>query len=384
MIKYPMQQGQKKIPIILFSIFIFLLFSQCQNKYEALKSDVDVLIENEKFDSAKEKIKIKLEGLKSTDEIISSNKPKLPRILEMSNDRNRIVWTEDKKIIFRDLANPVVKSKDIGELIEWVSVSSESEYAVLAIKLVNGSGCRLKTVSFFDSKDSYDSGAFVSCFNKGAISTEGTKIYYFVDDNLYQEETKEPKKPILVIPKEKLISPFPKLKNKFSMFPIGKTFLIFSGNAGSYYLYWFSPKSNSIKILAKDILSPKIFHSDGKSVYAIGGTVGAMLLREIKFTHSGEPNITKGLPISQNEINPWSTTKKNEFISGNGDSVYKWGPGKKKQIYPIICERFWGVARDHIIYENKKNELILANTEFSLEDWKILDLYKEVKKKKEK
>lgn len=367
---------------LFFSLILFIL--QCQNKYEALKSDVDVLIESEKFDSAREKIRAKLEGLKSTDEIISSSKPLNPRILEMSNDRNRIVWTEDRKVIFRDLANPLVKSKETGDLLEWISVSSEAEFAIAAIKLVNGSGCRLKAISFLEPKETYDSGAFVACSNKGAISSDGARIYYFVDENLYEEETKEPKKPKLIVAKEKLLPPFPKLKNKFFIVPIGKSFLIFSGSAGSYFLYWFSPKNNSVKNIAKDILSPKIFHSDGKSVYIIGGSVGSMLLREVKFTASGEPTVNKGFLIGPNEINPWSTTKRNEFISGYGDTVYRWGPGKKKQVYPIICERFWGVARDHIVYENKKGELVLANTEFSPDDWKILDLYKQIKKKKDK
>ncbi|MCC6275999.1 MAG: hypothetical protein IT569_09095, partial [Leptospiraceae bacterium] len=133
---------------------------------------MDVLIESEKFDSAREKIRAKLEGLKSTDEIISSSKPLNPRILEMSNDRNRIVWTEDRKVIFRDLANPLVKSKETGDLLEWISVSSEAEFAIAAIKLVNGSGCRLKAISFLEPKETYDSGAFVACSNKGAISSD--------------------------------------------------------------------------------------------------------------------------------------------------------------------------------------------------------------------
>ncbi|MCE9500092.1 MAG: hypothetical protein K8R21_06295, partial [Leptospira sp.] len=327
-------------------------------------------------------IKKKLEGQRQSDEVISGNKPQTPRILEMSGDRNRIVWTEDKKLIFRDLANPLVKTRDMGEFPESFSVSTEAEYALVSLKLSNGTGCRLKAISLVESKNQYDSGAYVSCKNKGSISSEGSVIYYFIDDNLYQEETKEPKKPKLIVPKEKLLAPFPKLKNRYLLFPTGKTFIIFAGNAGSYFLYWFNPKSDSVEKIASDILSPKLFYADGKTAYLFGGSVGSVFLRELKYSSFGKPVISKGFVISQPELNPWKTTKKSEFISGSGDSVYKWGPATKKQIFPMICERFWGVARDHIVYENKKGDLVLSNTEFTPDEWKILDLYKQMKKKK--
>jgi hypothetical protein len=79
--------------------------------------------------------------------------------------------------------------------------------------------------------------------------------------------------------------------------------------------------------------------------------------------------------------NPFPTTKPNEFISGKSGSIYKWGINSKKKVYPIIAEKFWVVARDYIIYENNAKELILTSTEFSPEDWKLLDLYKQVKQK---
>lgn len=365
----------------LFVYLTLFLFIYCEDKNEAIVKDIDTLIEDEKFSLAHEKIRTKLEAKRASDEILSNKRPQNPRILEVSNDRNRVVWTEDKQITFRDLANPLIKSLTFPDVPEMISVSSEAEYSLVLFKLPNGVGCRMVNVSLIEPKPSYLSDTYVSCKNRSAVSSDGSSIYYFINENLYEETLKDPKKPKLLVSKERFESIYPNVKNRTHIYSIAKTFLIFFGNAGVYNLYWFNPKDSSITKLASDIMAPKLFYGNGKNAFVLSGVVGSLVLKEIKYTSYGEPNISKGIPISYNEINPFPTTKVNEFISGKSGSIYKWGTTIKKRVYPIIAEKFWVVARDYIIYENYKKELILTSTEFSPEDWKLLDLYKQVKQK---
>jgi hypothetical protein len=365
--------------LILIISLCFLI--SCENKNETIVKDIDTLIEDEKFSLAQDKIKNKLEGKRTSDEILSNKKPINQRIIEVSNDRNRVVWTEDKQITFRDLANPLSKSLTFPDIPEMISVSSEAEYAIVLFKLPNGAGCRMVNVSLIEPKPSYLSDTYVSCKNRSAVSSDGSSIYYFINENLYEETLKDPKKPKLLVSKERFESIYPNVKNRTHIFSISKTFLIFFGNAGVYNLYWFNPKDNSITKLASEIITPKLYYGNGKNAFVLAGVVGSLLLREIKYTSYGEPSITKGFSITYNEINPFPTTKVNEFISGKSGSIYKWGTSIQKRVYPIIADKFWVVARDYIIYENNAKELILTSTEFSPEDWKLLDLYKQVKQK---
>lgn len=364
----------------LITLILLMLF-YCEGKNDTAVKDIDTLIEDEKFSQAQDKIKNQLQTKRASDEILSSKKPANPRIIEMSNDRNRIVWTEDKQITFRDLANPLSKSLTFPDIPEMVSVSSEAEYAIVLFKLPNGAGCRMVNVSLIEPKPSYLSDTYVSCKNRCAISSDGSSIYYFINENLYEESLKDPKKPKLLVPKEKFESAYPNIKNRTHIYSIGKTFLIFYGNAGVYNLYWFNPKENGITKLASDIITPKLYYGNGKNAFVLSGVVGSLLLKEIKYTAYGEPNISKGFSISYNELNPFPTTKANEFISGKSGSIYRWGTSISKKIYPILAEKFWVVARDYILYENNSQELILTSTEFSPEEWKLLELYKQVKQK---
>ncbi|HMX32303.1 MAG TPA: hypothetical protein PKC66_08700, partial [Leptospiraceae bacterium] len=191
----------KYLPLILLAILL-----NCDGKNESAVKDIDTLIEDEKFSQAQDKIKNKLETKRASDEILSQKKPINPRIIEMSNDRNRIVWTEDKQITFRDLANPLSKSLTFPDVPEMVSVSSEAEYAIVLFKLPNGAGCRMVNVSLIEPKPSYLSDTYVSCKNRTAISSDGSSIYYFINENLYEESLKDPKKPKLLVPKEKFDS----------------------------------------------------------------------------------------------------------------------------------------------------------------------------------
>lgn len=370
----------KLIKILLLSFLIAFLF-YCEDKNEALVKDIDTLIVDEKYSLAQDKIKNKLETKRSADEVLSNKKLQNPRLLEMSNDRNRIVWTEDKQITFRDLANPLTKTLTFPDIPVNLSISSEAEYAMVHFKLPNGAGCRMVNVSLIEPKPSYLSETYINCKNKTAVSSDGSAIYYFLDDNLYEETVKDPKKPKLIVKKELFESPYPNIKNKPHIFPIGKTFLIFIGNGGVYNLYWFNPKDNSIEKIAAELTTPKVYYGSGKNVFVIGGTVGSFFIKEVKYSAYGKPTISKGIAVSHNELNPYPTTKPNEFISGKSGSIFKWGPSIKKKVYPILADKFWVVARDYIIYENKSKELILTNTEFSPEEWKLLDLYKQVRDK---
>ena len=361
---------------LLFLTISILLFC----KKEDTIQDIDQLIEKEKFNSAQDKIKSILENKKSNDEILSYKKNLKPRILEVSNDRNRIVWLDDKQIQFRDLANPQVKSLSFPDLPEGMSISSNAEYVLLHFPLPSGSGCRMVNISLLEPKPSYFSETYVSCRNKTAVSYDGSSIYYFINDNLYEESIFEPKKPKLIISKERFDSVVPGMKNRTHIFPIAKTFLIFFGNAGLYYLYWFNPQNHSIEKLANDITAPRIYYSNGKSGFVLGGVIGNHHIKEIKYTSHGKPSIGVSHQVGYGELNPNPTSKIGEFISGKSGNIYKWGFGIPKKTLPIISDRFWVVARDFIVYENKNKELILSSTEFTDEDWKLLDLYDKTKK----
>lgn len=364
-----------------FLIIIFIIIN-CDNGYDNLISDVNNLIEDEKYEIATDKLRTRLESKRSSDETISQKKIIQKRLLELSNDRNRVIWTEDKNIIFRDLANPLVKTSTFPQIPEVLSISSEAEHAVVSFVLPNNTGCRLLAISILEQKPPYLSDSYISCLDHPAINSDGNIIYYFMNDNLYEEALSEPKRGKLIISKEKFDFPFPGLNYKHLIYPIGKTFVIFIGNGGSYILYWFNPKNYAIEKLGTDFLIPKLYYGNGKNAFIVNGSTGVMYIREIKYSAYGRPVAEDKIPISKEEINPWQTTKKNEFLSGTDGHIYKWGVSVKKRTFPILCERFWGVARDYIIYENKEKELILANTEYSQEDWKLLDIYKKIEKKK--
>ena len=357
-------------------LLIFILFF-C--KKEDKISEIEETLENQKFNTAEKKIETIIESKRNTDEVLSIRKNVKNRILEVSNDRNKVVWLDDKQITYKDLANPLTKSLTFPDLPENFSISSEGEYSVVLFPLANGSGCKMVLVSLVEPKPSYFSDTYISCKNKSAVSHDGTHIYYFINDSLWSESILEPKKPKEVIKKEKFEVVYPNLKNRGLIYPIGKTFVIFFGNAGSYHLYWFNPQTNTIEKIGVDLASPKLYYANGKSAYIIGGVIGNMLLRELKYTAFGKPVLGLGFAINNNDLNPFPTSKENEFISGKSGMIYKWGPGISKKNFPIIAEKFWVVARDNIIYENKKKELILTSSEFTEEDWKLIELYNKSK-----
>ncbi|MCG6191726.1 hypothetical protein LFX25_00515 [Leptospira sp. FAT2] len=369
---------KKNMILVLFAIFFFNL---CKSSHETFIEEIQELVEQEKYEKASERLKEKLQSPKDRDEILSSEAPDSARIIEFSSDRLKLVWTEDQKIYFQDLASGETNSRSLDQTPSNLSLSQNANYALVEYTMQASGGCRYVAISLKDSSLSYEAGAQVSCKSRGSILPDGSKIYYFVDDNLYEEKTVEPRKPVLVLNKEKIVSPFPNLKTRFLMYPSGNSFLIFSGNAGAYNLYWFHPSQKTAEKIDKDILSPILYYGNGESAYYVGGEIGKLHLRRINFSSKGKPSITKLFTVSRKEINPWKLSKKNEFLSGYSGKVHLWGPAKKSQNLPILCERAYLTGDDRIVCENEPGQLLLSKLDFQPEDWSIWKLYEEVRSK---
>ncbi|MCB1180085.1 MAG: hypothetical protein KDK36_21080, partial [Leptospiraceae bacterium] len=179
-------------------LILTILIVGCKKEEVDPFADIEQLVEDEKYEIASEKIKLKLSTAKKTETKISGKSIKGDRVLEMSNDRNRIVWLEDRSIIFRDLANPLIKSMVFPQSPENLSISAEGEYALLSFPLPNSAGCKMMAVALIEVKESYVSGTYVPCSHHGGISSDGTIIYYFIEDNLYQETVGDPKSTKLI------------------------------------------------------------------------------------------------------------------------------------------------------------------------------------------
>ncbi|WP_061245089.1 hypothetical protein [Leptospira noguchii] len=369
---------KKNTILVLFAIYFF---NFCKSSHETFIEEIQELVEQEKYEKASEKLKEKLQFPKDRDELLSAEAPDSARIIEFSNDRLKLVWTEDQKIFFQDLAAGENNSRSLDQIPSNLSLSQNANYALVEYTMQASGGCRYVAISLKDSSLSYEAGAQVSCKSRGSILPDGSKIYYFVDDNLYEEKTVEPRKPILVLNKEKIVSPFPNLKTRFLMYPSGNSFLIFSGNAGAYNLYWFHPFQKTVEKIDKDILSPILYYGNGENAYYVGGEIGKLHLRRINFSSKTKPVITKLFTVSRKEINPWKLSKKNEFLSGYSGKVHLWGPAKKSQNLPILCERVLLTGDDRIVCEAEPGQLFLSKLDFQPEDWSIWKLYEEVRSK---
>ncbi|EKR75041.1 hypothetical protein [Leptospira noguchii] len=369
---------KKNTILVLFAIYFF---NFCKSSHETFIEEIQELVEQEKYEKASEKLKEKLQFPKDRDELLSAEAPDSARIIEFSNDRLKLVWTEDQKIFFQDLAAGENNSRSLDQIPSNLSLSQNANYALVEYTMQASGGCRYVAISLKDSSLSYEAGAQVSCKSRGSILPDGSKIYYFVDDNLYEEKTVEPRKPVLVLNKEKIVSPFPNLKTRFLMYPSGNSFLIFSGNAGAYNLYWFHPFQKTAEKIDKDILSPILYYGNGENAYYVGGEIGKLHLRRINFSSKTKPVITKLFTVSRKEINPWKLSKKNEFLSGYSGKVHLWGPAKKSQNLPILCERVLLTGDDRIVCEAEPGQLFLSKLDFQPEDWSIWKLYEEVRSK---
>ncbi len=370
-----------RIQALIIGILFLFLSVNCQSETESFLNRVDELIKLEKYSKARDLLQDRLSSTRDTAEVISRNSPRRERILRMSEDRNRILWTEDNRLIFRDILNPIIKTRALPEPPHDIQVSSNGEYVVASFQLKNTKGCRMFAFSTMDDSLSYESGAHIACRNKAGISSDGKFLYYFIDENLYKEQTKAPKRPQFLVDASLISPPYPKLKNKYSIVPVDSDFLVISGIAGSYNLYFFDPKLASVDLIAKDIISPKTYYSHGKSLYIIGGKIGSLYLREVLYKGEKKPKITTGFQITMREIEPWKMTDLKSFLSFYNKSVFIWEPMSLRKELPLLCERGWGVAMDMIVYENSDGELILSNTAFTEEEWQVFRVYQEVLKK---
>lgn len=368
--------------MILYYFFLLTLslLSYCSEKKEDDISQMNRMIEDEKYDTVNLRIKDKLSTKKNDEELISSKSTREKHLLELSNDRNRIVYTQDKTIYFRDLANPLTKQLSFSQYPINLSISSDAEHALVSIPLPNGVGCKLLAVSLLESREAYASKSILSCSHHGGITSDGTSFYYFIDDSLYFESTLDNKGSKLIRDKKFFQPVASGIKNNQVIHTIGKTFLIFNGNGGIYRLYWLDPKKQEEEIILEDAATPKIYYGNGKNAYIVTGTIGDLYCQELKLSAYGKPILGNKIPINYERVNPWPTTNQDEFISGYEGEVFRWKEDKKIKIYPLFTTSFWIVARDHIIYVDKKNDLILSNMEYSDGDYKLLELFNQTKK----
>lgn len=187
----------------ILALFAISFFNFCKSSHETFIEEIQELVEQEKYEKASERLKEKLQFPKDRDELLSAEAPDSARIIEFSNDRLKLVWTEDQKIFFQDLAAGENNSRSLDQIPSNLSLSQNANYALVEYTMQASGGCRYVAISLKDSSLSYEAGAQVSCKSRGSILPDGSKIYYFVDDNLYEEKTVEPRKPILVLQKKK-------------------------------------------------------------------------------------------------------------------------------------------------------------------------------------
>lgn len=350
---------------------------RCRKQSEVEK--IDVLLNSEKFSKAEETARNRLSTRHSNDEYLSKE-PVKDRVVQLSNDRNRAVWTEGKQIQFRDFANPLSKTIGLNETAENLSISSDAEHALISVPAANGTACRLLAVSILEKKKSYLSESFVHCRNQYGISSDGTRIYYIMDSSLYSEEVSEVKNHRVVLDKRHFPETVHSVRNRYYFRPIGHSFLIFSGDAGSYNVYWLDVRKNSLEKIT-DAASPLFYYGSGKNAYFIRGHIGSLNAQEIVFSAYGRPSLADSFSVSVRETVLWPVSENNEFVSLVDGKAVLWSPGGRKKELPLLAKSIYLSARDNIVYETSDGYLMKTSMEFSEEDWKALELYKKTKEK---
>lgn len=363
-----------------FSIFVLLLFSffQCKTSYESLLEEIQQLIQKEDFETAKKKLERRLSRPRNSDEILSEANPSKGRLLEVSQNRNRVIWVEKKTLHFRDFANPNSAEHEIPGPASGLSLSNSAEFALVEIPLKREGGCLLYALSTTDDRLEYESGAHISCKNRSAIDSGGDWIYYFVDDDLYRERTQNPPQPEKWMDKSEFKPPYSKIKTVLTMYPFGKGFLVFAGNAGAYNLYYIEKNWKTSKQIDKDILSPALRFENENSAYYVGGSIGKLQLRRISLDSKNNPDSHHMFSLGEREIQSWKLSDEKDYLSAYDGEVFLWRPMQDKRTLPIRCNRIWSMARGQILCEGEKQMLFLSSGEFSNQDWNILDLYNQV------
>lgn len=364
-------------------LVLFLLILFCSKEVEDPLADIDSLIETEKYESAREKLKERLSSKRKEDTILAEGNPNLKRIFSLSNDRNRVAWIQEKTIYFQDFANPLFKTFNFPQTLANLNLSTEGDFAVVSALLPHGAGCRMILISFLETRKSYVSSSYVSCANLNGVSSDGNFIYYFIDDNLYMESTTEPKFQKLLIDKTHFPYPYQNITRKYFIYPTGKTFIILYGNGGHYNAVWFDAIKHRTEKLLEGVASSKICYGNGKNLFLITGEIGNNFLKEIKFSYNSKPSVVQEFSINFSLQNFQVLSTQNLFVSQYNGQLFEWGIGKQKKALPLLTENFLIVARDQILYEDKQKNLILTNYFFTEEDWKMLDLYKMIKNRKE-
>lgn len=361
-------------------IYFFLFLFSCTSKNEEFTSQIEILVKQQKYQIAFDKISKRFQSQRAGDEILSSHIPKKQRIVNFSIDRNRLVWLEDKRLIFRDLANPLIKTKKFIRQPRDFSISADASYAIVIFPAQKNGRCLLRSVSLVDFKPDYNIASSVSCQDRPYVTTDGGVIYYFSNGELFKEVTIKYNKPILLAGKDKFHAPYPKINNKQLIYPLGKTFIVFSGNAGDYNLYWFNPMNQEIKLLSKKMVLPVLYYGDGKQGYLIGGSIGKLYMQQISFPALAAPKLSKKHAISMQQTRLWKKLQAGEFFVGS-NQVYSWKIGQQLRPLPLLCRRFWGVARNELIYESNRGELILSKAIFPKGEKQLLEIYLNLQEK---
>lgn len=361
----------------IYILMILILGLQCRKQTEVEK--IDVLLSSEKFSKAEETARSRLSTKHSNDEYLSKE-PAKDRVVQFSNDRNRVVWTEGRQLQFRDLANPLSKTIGLNETAENLSISSDAEHALISVSAANGTACRLLAVSILEKKKSHLSESFVHCKNQFGISKDGTHIYYILDSSLYAEETSGAKNHKVLLDKRYFPETVHSVRNRYYFRPIGNNFLIFSGDAGAYNVYWFDVRKNGMEKIT-DAASPLFYYGSGKNAYFIRGHIGNFNAQELLFSAYGRPTLSDSFSVSIKETVLWPVSENNEFVSLVDGKTVLWTPGGKKKELPLLAKHIYLSARDNIIYETSDGYLMRTSMDFSEEDWKALELYKKTKEK---
>lgn len=365
------------IPIV--ALFLF----SCQSKHESLVSEIEDLISKEKYEKAMVLLQDRLSANRPTSEILSKNKPNQPRLFALSEDRTKIVWTENKTLFFKDLVNDNRNSIELKLRPDSIQVSANGNYVAVQYPLKQYGGCALFGYSTSDSSLEHESIVHIPCKTGMTISNSGDLLLYFFENQLFVEKTGNSSKPEKFLSGDLFPTPFPKLKTHYHITSIGNEFLVWSGIAGSYNLFFLNLETKRVVLLSKDIILPRFYYNNGNSGYVVGGKIGDLYLKEVVYHQGKTPSINRGIPIVTREAFSWRMSGKDEFIATNQNDPnqpMKWKVSGKKEHFPFFIERLWGVASDKIVYESKRGELVLDDLVFSAEDWMIYEYFKKVRK----
>lgn len=130
--------SRKNAVLILFALSFF---DFCKSSHETFVEEIQELVEQEKYEKASEKLKEKLQSPREKDEFLSTEVPDSARIIEFSNDRLKLVWTEDQKIFFRILLRGIITPE------VWIRFLPTFHFLKMRITLWWSIRCKLPAVA---------------------------------------------------------------------------------------------------------------------------------------------------------------------------------------------------------------------------------------------